>query len=164
MKFTIIAVATATGLAFSSAAAAQAMSKEQYKSGKAGIAAEYRAAKAACAPLSGNGKDQCTADARGKEKVAKAELLAKYQPSEEASYKVRVAKADADQSVARGKCDEKAGNDKDVCVRQVKAAAVAAKAQARARLKNEKANANENAPEPFAEAKDKADEKAARKE
>jgi hypothetical protein len=155
MKYTMIAIVAATGLAFSSAATAQALSKDQYKSGKAGIAAEYKAAKAACAPLSGNGKDVCTAEARGKEKVAKAELLAKYQPSEEASYKVRVAKADADQSVARGKCHEKAGNDKDMCVRQVEAAAVAAKAQARARMKNAKANAKENAPEPFAGAKDK---------
>jgi hypothetical protein len=138
--------AIAICLAFSTGAMAQSMSKDQYKSGTDGIAAEYKSARAACGSLSGNANGLCRAEASGKEKVAKAELRAKYQPSEDASYRVRVARADADHSVAREKCDDQTGDVKDVCVRQAKDAAVAAKAQARARMTNANANAKENAP------------------
>jgi len=59
---------------------------------------------------------------QGKEKVAKAELEARYKPSEKNRYQARVAQADADYSVAKEKCDDKAGNEKDVCVKEAKAA------------------------------------------
>jgi hypothetical protein len=142
-KFNINAIAIAIGLAFSVGAIAQTMSKDEYKSAKDGIATEYKSAKAACGSLSGNAKDICLAEAGGNEKVAKAELEAKYKPSVDASYKVRVARADADYAVAREKCDDLAGNVKDVCVKEAKAAAVAAKADAKAQMKI--TNANETA-------------------
>lgn len=131
-RFSISAIAIAIGLAFSSGAMAQTMSKDEYKSAKDGIAAEYKSAKAACGSLSGNAKDICKAEASGKEKVAKAELEAKYKPSVDARYKVRVAKADADYALAKEKCDDLAGNVTDVCVKEAKAVAVAAKADAKA--------------------------------
>ena len=53
-KFNINAIAMAIGLAFSAGAMAQTMSKDHIKSGKDGIAAEYKSAKAACGSLSGN--------------------------------------------------------------------------------------------------------------
>ena len=53
------------------------------------------------------------AKAGGREKVAKAELEARDKPSENASYKLRVARADADYSVAKEACDDKAGNVKE---------------------------------------------------
>ncbi len=132
--------AIAIGLAFGSGALAQTMSKTQYNAARDGIAAEYRTAKAACRSLSGNAKDICQAQASGEEKVAKAELDAKYKPSVDARYKARVARADANYSVAREECDDKAGNIKDVCVKEAKAALVAAKADALARKKTVDAN------------------------
>jgi hypothetical protein len=95
-KININAIAIAIGLAFSAGAMPQTVSKDEYKSAKDGIAAEYKSAKAACGSLAGNAKNICQAEASGKEKVAKAELEAKYKPSVDASYKVRVARADAD--------------------------------------------------------------------
>jgi hypothetical protein len=141
----------AIGLAFGSGALAQTMSKTQYNAARDGIAAEYRTAKAACRSLSGNAKDICKAQAGGEEKVAKAELDAKYKPSVDASYKARVARADANYSVAREECDDKAGNIKDVCVKEAKAALVSAKADALAQKKT--VNANNTASDAGADAR-----------
>jgi len=102
-KFIINTIAIAIGLAISAGAIAQTMSKVEYKSAKDGIAAEYKSAMAACGSLSGNAKDICQAEASGQQSVAKAELDAKYKPSVNAIYKVRVARADADYAVARAK-------------------------------------------------------------
>jgi len=55
------------------------MSKDEYKAGKDKIAAEYKSAKAGCDSLSANAKDVCIAEAKGKQKVAKAELEAQQQ-------------------------------------------------------------------------------------
>src|SRR5688572_28290503 len=100
-KLNINVIAIAIGLAFTTGAMAQNMSKEQYKSGKDSIAAEYKSANAACGSLSGNAKDICKAEASGKEKVSLSMLDAENKPSVDASYKVRVARADADYSVAK---------------------------------------------------------------
>lgn len=153
-KFRINAAAVAIGLVFSAGAVAQNLSKEGYAAGKQDIAAESKSAMAACGTLSGNAKDICKAGASGKEKVAKAELEAQYKPSNDNSYKVRIARADADYSVAKERCDDRAGNVKDVCVKEAKAAEVAAKADATAWLKT--ATANEKAAATSAKANNKA--------
>jgi osmotically-inducible protein OsmY len=129
-KLKINAIAIAAGLAFSAGATAQSMSKAEYKSGKDGIAAEYKSARAACASMSGSARDGnrgtiqrqiCEAEANGKKKVAKAELEARYAPSDKNRDAVRVAKAKAGYSVAKEKC-EQAGNVKQVCMKEAKAA------------------------------------------
>ena len=135
-KLNIGAVAAAIALAFSAGAlAAQAMSKDEYKAGRDKIAAEYKSAKAGCDSLSANAKDVCMAEARGKQKVAKAELDARNKPGDKTRYAVSVARAEADYAVAKGKCDDKAGNDKKVCVKEAKAAQTKAKADASAQMK-----------------------------
>ena len=52
--FNINAIAMAIGLAVTAGAVAQTMSKDEYKSAKDGIAAEYKSANAACGSLAGN--------------------------------------------------------------------------------------------------------------
>ena len=158
-KSSINAIAIAVGFAFSAGAMAQTMSKEEYKSAKEGIAAEYKSAKAACGSFSGNAKDLCKAEASGTEAVEKAELEARYKPSVNARYKVRLARADADYAIAKEKCDDLAGNVKDVCVKEAKANAIAAKADAKAQMQS--ANANETAAETSAKANRKARAKGA---
>ena len=158
-KFNINHIAVAIGLAFSVGGMAQSMTKDSYKYDTDSIAAEYKSATAACGSFSGNAKDICKTEASGKEKVAKAQLEANYKPSEDATYKVRVARADAAQAVAKQKCDDKAGNVKDVCVKEASAAAVAAKADALAQMKT--AKANEKAAEISTNANSKANEKGA---
>jgi len=135
-KLSTTAIAAAISLAFSAGAlAAQGMSKNDYKAGKDKIAAEYKSAKTACDSLSANAKDVCIAEANGKQKVAKAELEASNKPSDKTRYAVSIAKAEADYSVAKEKCDDKAGNDKTACVKDAKAAEARAKADAKAQMK-----------------------------
>lgn len=138
--FRMRAAVLAAGLAFAASAVPQSMSKDDYQSEKTGIAADYKAAKAACNSVSGNAKDICKALASGKEKTGRAELEARFRPSVDTTYRLRLARAEADYAVSRERCDDSAGNVKDICVEEAKAAAVAAKADAKAKMKTNVAN------------------------
>lgn len=140
-KVHINIIALAISLGFSAGAIAENLTKEQYKSLEQGIATEYKAAKARCDSFSGNAKDICVAEAKGKEKVGKAELEHKYRPTIKTRYDMHVANAEADYAVALEKCDDKAGNAKDVCLKEAKAAKIHAIADADAQMKTSKAGA-----------------------
>jgi hypothetical protein len=157
--FNLNVIALAVGLAFSAGAMAQSLSKDDYKAGKDKIAAEYKLAKANCASLSGNPKDICVAEAKGKERVGLAELEAGYKPTSKNHYQARVARAEADYAVAKERCDDMAGNVKDVCMKEAKAAEAAAKADAKAQMKTMDATAT--ASEKTDQAQSKANEQAA---
>jgi len=134
-KFQLTLFAIAMGLAFSAAAVTHGMSKSDYTAAKKTIEADYKGLKAACEPMTANAKDICNAEAKGKNQVARAELEAKYTPSDKTRYNVGVAKADAIFAVDKEKCDDLAGNAKDVCVKEADAKHVAAKADAKAHMK-----------------------------
>ena len=126
---TLIAALLAAGLAAPSYAE---MTRAEVNAAQDRISADYKAAKARCDNLSGNTKDICMAEAKAKEKIAKAELDARknnYTP--QARHDLNVARADANYEVAKQKCDEKAGNDKDVCMKDAKAALTTAKSDAK---------------------------------
>lgn len=144
-KRTLSIITTAVALAFSAGAMAASMSKAEYKTSKATIVSDYKAASTACGAFAANAKDVCMAEAKGKENVAKAELEAGYKPGNKATYNVSIARADADYAVAKEKCDDKGGNDKAVCLKEAKSANVAAAADAKAQMKstNAKQSANE---------------------
>ncbi len=137
----INAIALAVSLAFSTGAMAQGLSKNDYEAVKEGIAAKYQLAKADCASLSGNPGDICMAGAKGDEKVTLAELEAGYKPSPESYYQERVARAEAGYELAKARCDDRAGNSKDVCMKEAKSVETAAKADAKAQMKTADANA-----------------------
>ena len=107
------------------------MTKADYQAGKAGISAGYKADKAACASFADNAKDVCVEEAKGKEKVARAELEYGYTTKLSDQNKLLVAKAESAYAVAKEKCDDKAGNDKDVCVKEAKAIEIKALADAK---------------------------------
>ena len=134
MSKLMISLLTAAGIAFAGAANAadnKTMSRDAYKADKDKIEAQYKADKERCSSLSGNAKDICQAEAKGKEKVAKADLEANYKNTDKARIDARMAKADADYDVAKEKCDDLKGNDKDVCVKEAKATRTKAKADAK---------------------------------
>jgi hypothetical protein len=139
-KFTATTIAVAIGFMFSAGAMAQNMSKNDYKAGMDSIAAEYKSNKASCESLSGNANDICMAEVKGNEKVAKAELEARNKNTNQARYDALVTKAEANYSVAKEKCDDRAGNVKDVCLKEAKAAETAAKADAKSQMKISKAD------------------------
>jgi len=107
------------------------MGKADYKAGKTRISADYKADKAACASFADNAKDICVEEAKAREKVARAELEYGYSGKSADRNKVLVAKAESAYAVAKEKCDDKSGNDKDVCVKEAKAIEVKALADAR---------------------------------
>jgi hypothetical protein len=92
--------------------------------------AQYKIDKDACSSRSGNAKDICVADATGKEKIAKADAEAAFNNTPKARESARVTRAEANYNVAKQKCDDVAGNTKDVCVKEADAALVKAKADA----------------------------------
>ncbi|MCB4361877.1 hypothetical protein [Quatrionicoccus australiensis] len=143
-KLNLSMLALALGLAFSTGASAENMNKADYSAAKDKIGAEYKNAKAACSSMSGNAGDICDAEAKGKEKVGMADLDAAYKPSAKTQHEARVVKAEADYAVAKERCDDKAGNVKDVCVKEAKATETAAKADAKAAMKTSDANATAN--------------------
>lgn len=161
MKISIIKpIALAFTLAFSAGAMAQAMSKVDYKSAKERIAGEYKAAKAACDSVSGNAKDVCVLEAKGKEDIATAELEYRYKPTEKNRYDVETVKAKANYATAKERCDDLSGNAKDVCVKEAKSVATAGKADAKANRQTADARADASTEKHSAEynvAKEKCD-------
>ena len=99
MKFTrtLIALSAATLMATS----AMAMEPAEYKAAKDQISADHKANKQKCDALQGNAKDVCQKEAKGAEKVAKAELEARYKPSDKTAYKARAAAKPADNTAAK---------------------------------------------------------------
>jgi hypothetical protein len=144
MSFKFKVVVMAAGLAVGSVAMAEGLTKAQYEAQEKVIETDLKAAKGACDSLAGNTKDICVATAKGKAHVAKAELTATYKPSSKHTYAVREARAEAEYMVAVEHCDDKAGNDKDVCVKEAKAAKVRAMADAKTALETSKANTKAN--------------------
>lgn len=112
-------------------AQAATMTKADYEAGKTRISADYKADKAACASLAANAKDICVEEAEGKQKVARAELEYGYTGKPGDHTKVLEAKAKSAYAVAKEKCDDKSGNDKDVCVQEAKAVETKALADAK---------------------------------
>ncbi len=112
-------------------AQAASVAKTDYNAGKTSIAADYKADSAACASLAGNSKDICVEQAKGRQKVALAELEYSYTGKPADQTKVRVAKAESAYAVAKERCDDLAGNVKDVCVTEAKSSEVKALADAK---------------------------------
>lgn len=119
------------------------ISKAEYADGKARISAAYKEDRAACNAKSGNAKDVCVQEAKAKERVARAELEYSHTGKPADRQKVSVAKAESAYAVAKERCDDLAGNAKDVCVKEAKA--VEAKALADAKLGKEIGDAKQDA-------------------
>lgn len=126
-----IATAALALFATTGALAAGTMSKTDMASARDRISADFKAEKSMCAKFSGNEKDVCMEQAKGKEKVARAELIHKDTGTENDANKHAVAKADAAYNVAKEMCDDKAGNSKDVCVTEAKSVHTKALADAK---------------------------------
>jgi len=123
--------AASAGLAFAGGANAQGTSKDSYDMTVKRAQEAYKVDRASCDALSGNVKDICVETAKGKESVAKAEAEAGYRNTPKARESARVARADATYAVAKEKCDDLAGNTKDVCVKEAKAVHVKGTADAK---------------------------------
>ena len=129
MKLKLLILSAALSCTF--AISAMAMTKTEYKTQKETISGQYKVAKEKCGGLKDNAKDICVLEAKGVDKVAKAELEAQYEPTSRHIAKVGMVKADTAYAVAKEKCDDLAGNAKDVCRKDAKVSYVKAKDEAK---------------------------------
>lgn len=133
MRLPLLPLAFAACLAAAGAAQA-ALSGDEAKAHKQGIAAAFKADKQRCDTLKDNARDICLVEAKGRQKVAKAELDASRKGDARSDRKVRLAKAEAEYELAKERCDEFRGRQKRSCSKDAKAAHERATRQA----KNEK--------------------------
>ena len=133
MNKLLISLMAAAGIAFAGAGVAQAesMSKDAYSAQKAQAKSQYDADEAGCKSMSGNAKDVCELQAKGKRDVMIADAEAAYKNTPSARYDARVARVESQYKVAKEKCDDLSGNPKDVCVKEAKSAEVKGKADAK---------------------------------
>ncbi len=130
IQFCKSAVAVAL-ICVASSAFAATMTKADYSSAKDRIKADYKVDKAVCAKSTANAKDICMAQAKGKEKVAFAELEFSYTGKAKDGNKVAVAMADSTFAVSKEMCDDKAGQAKTLCNTEAKATHTKALADAK---------------------------------
>jgi hypothetical protein len=95
------------------------------------VKAQYKSSREACDKLAGNAKDVCVEDAKGHEKVALAWLDYNYSSSPSDQMKLNEAIYEARYAVAKERCDDLAGEPKDLCQREAKTARDKAKADAK---------------------------------
>ncbi|MES2686935.1 MAG: hypothetical protein V4706_08940 [Pseudomonadota bacterium] len=105
------------------------MSRDEYRAAKQRIEAQEDTEEARCAALQGNAKDVCEEEAEGREKVARAELEQRYEPSARNIRKLAMARINAVYDVAKEKCEALTGAAEDSCEKQAKSERDSARAQ-----------------------------------
>jgi len=105
--------------------------KAAYESAKASAKSTYEAARARCDALKDNAKAICVAEAKAARTKTEVNAEAAYQGTPKAHEHAVHEAAEADYQVARERCNDRAGNDKDVCIKVAKAALVRAKSDAK---------------------------------
>ncbi len=131
-----ITLAAACALAMSSAFAADSLTREQVKAAKDQIGATYKADKEACDKLKDNAKDVCEQEAKAKRKIAEAELDYKRTGKEADRIKAAEVKAEQEYAVAKERCDDMSGDQKNACQKEAKAHEAKAKADLKAARKD----------------------------
>ncbi|CAN5642038.1 hypothetical protein BH09PSE5_BH09PSE5_50450 [soil metagenome] len=95
--------------------------KTAYDHSRAASKTAYDAANKQCGSLSGNAKDICQAEAKAVRVKSDAQAEADYKNTPKAREQATDDMAKADYNVSKEKCDDLAGNPKDVCVKEAKA-------------------------------------------
>jgi hypothetical protein len=134
-KFHMTAISAVITLALGTGVVAESMSQDDYKAARDRIETTFRADKRRCDSMSGNAKDICHAEAAGREKIAKAELEARHNPTRELRYEARMIKAASEYETARERCDDRTGNTKQICLDQAAAARAEAETNARSEFR-----------------------------
>jgi hypothetical protein len=117
------------------AAQANNYSKAVYDKAKDEVKATYKAERDSCDKMSGNAKDICVEEAKGHEKIALAQLDYNNTGKPDDQMKVNEAMYESRYAVAKERCDDMAGDRKDVCMREAKTTYEKSKADAKANKK-----------------------------
>jgi hyperosmotically inducible protein len=95
-------------------------------------AADYKTATAQCTSMSGNAKSVCMEEAKAARARSEADAIAQYNNTLKGRTKARSAVADAEYALAKAKCAEMSGAEKDNCVNTAHSVHTAAAADAKA--------------------------------
>ena len=123
--------ATAAGAAFAAPTLALNHDPASYRAVTQKAAADYTTATAKCTSMSGNDKDVCLAEARLDRSRTESDALAKYNNTPKSREKARSSIAEAEYDLAKAKCGDKSGADKDDCMNNAKSVHTAAVADAK---------------------------------
>jgi hypothetical protein len=94
--------------------------KGAIKAAEQRIEAQGKAQRSACGRLQGGAKDVCEVQAKGWEKVARAQLEAQSRPGPQTEKQVKFARADADFDVAKQRCKALKDRAQDTCIARAK--------------------------------------------
>jgi hypothetical protein len=128
-------VVAAAGLACSFAAPG-AGDKGAYEKAKASAKSTYEAGMKRCDAMAGNARNICVAEVNEARTKTEAYAEAAYQDTPKARASAVEQVAEAHYKVDRQRCDDRTGNDRDVCIKVAKAGLTRAKADAKAHLKS----------------------------
>lgn len=132
LNYVMMALIAAPVFGLAGGALAQPLSKEAKDLAIKNAEARFKADKTACEAYSGNAKDICIAEAKGRENISKTDAIARFENTPKALEQARIAPAEAAFAVAKERCDDSSGNTKDVCLKEATAAHVRALADAKA--------------------------------
>jgi hypothetical protein len=116
IPFAVLTGATAVGIHAFVASPASLMSRADYQEARRPLEADARIALARCRALQGTPADVCKAQARGEDRIRKAEVEVRYLGTTAAVSQVRQARAQASYHVARAKCGGLLGEDRLACL------------------------------------------------
>jgi hypothetical protein len=116
---TLMLISTVGLMSYATAASTEATSA--YKATKNLASSDYKIARSQCDNLGGNSKDICIAEAKATRVHTEENAKIHYKDTVSVRASAAKAMADADYDVARAKCDNQIGNDKDVCIKQASA-------------------------------------------
>ncbi len=118
------------------------ITKAEHTSAVKAAETSYKNAKTTCGSLAGNAKDVCIAEAKVEKTYSIAKTDGDYKDTPKAIFDGRKDVAKAEYDLAKTKCNAKAGNEKDVCIKEAKAIEVRALADAKAGTKISDARAD----------------------
>jgi hypothetical protein len=101
---------------------ATTLSSADYDAAKTRISADYKIDEARCDALAGTAKSVCGEEAKGTEKIARADLEYSHSGTPHDQNQAQIVRADSAFAIAKEKCARQAGNDKEVCVQEAKGA------------------------------------------
>jgi hypothetical protein len=119
-KLSYLSLVISLALVSSTSVFAAALTNAEQTAGKNRIASDFKFDNLACTVLRANAREVCYKQAKGKENDARAELNYAISGKEKDASKMRVVKADSAFAIAKEMCDDRTGNDKDVCRAEAK--------------------------------------------
>jgi hypothetical protein len=107
------------------------MSREDYAIARRTIESETRLALAACRSQQGRAKEVCRAEARGEERIRRAELEALYAGTVAAEARVEQARLKTHYEIARARCTDLFAGERSACLHHAREERSRALAEAR---------------------------------